>query len=89
MASVFFPAFIMSDLAHGVSPDPQKLLLKQLEQSLVFTRAWMTNEFDRIKNAKNWQAKTEPRFQVINPNPECQTVDQKCCEEKTVQAPFF
>lgn len=89
MASVFFPAFIMSDLAHGVSTDPQKLLLEQFEQSLAFTRAWMTNEFDRIKNVEGWQAETEPCFKATNPNAECQTLDQKRSEEKTVKASFF
>jgi hypothetical protein len=88
MASVFFPAFIVNDLVHGVSPDPLSLL-KQLEQSLVFTREWMTNEFDRIKNAEGWQAKNEPCFKATNPNTECQTLDQKRSEEKTDEAPFF
>jgi len=89
MASVFFPAFIMSDLAHGVSQDPQKLLLEQLEQSLAFTRAWMTNEFDRIKNVEGWQAETEPCFEATNPNPECQTLDQERSGEKTAKAALF
>ena len=64
MASVFFPAFIASDLAHDQPSDEP--LEDSLRQSLAFTRKWMNAVYNDLKHPENAQTANKVVFDPTN-----------------------